>query len=57
MTLSKEQEAKVLADATEELATRIWAKIESEVAELTGISLSRFAGMLDLSTAQARRDK
>ncbi len=39
----------------ERLVDRIWNRIENSIEELTCISVPRAAGMLDLSTPQARR--
>lgn len=55
MNLTPEQEAQVLTAVTSELVEKAWEKLEGQLEEVTCISLSRLAGMLDLSTSQTRR--
>lgn len=55
MQLTKEQEDRVLKEVAEGLIEKVWAKIDQSIEEISCVSVARAAGILDLSTQQARR--
>lgn len=55
MTLDSDTEQTVLDAVVQELVERAWAKVEGSLEDVTCFSISRLAGMLDLSTSQTRK--